>query len=183
MAYLFLLAVFINQYYYRLPISNNSAFFFHDRVATRYIQLELKLKQNKKIVWITPNFHFTFYRYIFFSNLYNAGNIKQINDSLKKEIYAFENVVITDSCPEKFDTNSTFYLVDTSAKCSTPQTTALIANIDDAGAKYRLISDPLCQQFTHNRYPLIKQHRLLDVESLSTKDFCENYISNNQEHL
>lgn len=183
LAYLFLTAVFINQYYYRLPISNNNSFFFHDRVATRYIQSELKSHPNKKIVWITPDFHFTFYRYLFFSRLYDNGNIKQINDSLEKGTYEFNNVLITDSCPEKFDTNSTLYLVDPSAKCSIPQTTALITNIDDAGAKYRLVSDPLCQQFTHNRYPLIKQHRLLDVESLSNKDFCENYISNNQENL
>jgi len=180
--YLFFVARFIFQYYYRLPIESNDSWFFQDRVASHYIQALQTEKPEMEIVWLAPFYHFTFYRYIYFSRLYTTTqNIKQINGLLEKGIYKLGNVVIQDTCPKDYNTDSTFYIIDPVLSCDAPKTVAIIANIDDVGVKYRFVNDPLCQKYMHNRYPYIKSHRLLDVEKLSTEEFCVNYISNNQE--
>jgi len=61
-----------------------------------------------------------------------------------------------------------------------PKPLAIIPNIDDAGAKYFLINDPLCNQYGYERYPLIQDFRLLNVAGLSTSEFCQSYITNNE---
>lgn len=181
-SYLFFTLRFVFQYYYRMPIENNDSWFFHDRVATHYIQSLLSEDPERKVVWITTNDHFAFYRYIFFSDLYTSTqNIKHINELLKSKVYKVGNVTIQNTCPQNYSTDTSFYLIDPASNCDIPEVVAIIANIDDAGVKYRFVNDPLCQQFVHKRYPLIKNHRLLNIENLTDEDFCVYYISNNQE--
>lgn len=180
--YLFLFLRFIFQYFFRMPIINNDAWFFQDRVATHYIQSLQKIDPERKVVWVTPFVHHTFYRYIFFGGLYTSSqNIKEINNLLRSEVYTIGNVSVQESCPQSYDKSSGFYLIDATLNCEIPETRAIIANVDDAGVKYRLINDPLCREFLHNRYPLIKYHRLLNIGNLSNEEFCVNYVSNNQE--
>jgi hypothetical protein len=179
--YLFFGLRFMFQYYFRMPIENNDSWFFQDRVAIQYIKSLTQKDSTKKIIWVTPYVHHSFYRYIFFSGLYtNTQDIRKINELLKSEIYSIGNLIIQVSCPKNYNLDTSFYLIDSTLNCSIPEVKAIIANINDAGAKYRFVDDPLCEQYTHNRYPLIKDFRLLNVENLTDEEFCVNHISNNQ---
>ena len=176
LTYLFFFICFVFSYYYRLPIENNGAFYFHDRIATNYISRIQNVNSDKLVFWIAPERHFTMYRYIYFSGLYsNTENIKAINKLLEARSYQIGNLRFEDSCPEKIQ-NDTLYIVDLSYKCKGFEKTAVIADINDAGEKYYLANDPLCQEFEHSRYPLIRSFSFLNLETLSNKEFCTNYI-------
>jgi hypothetical protein len=182
LTYLFFIVRFTFQYFYRLPIENNDAFYFQDRIATRYITGLQQKYPDTKVIWVAPLKQFTFYRYIYFGGYYlGTQNIKAINKQLESQIYKIGNLTIQNSCPERYLSDSVIYIIDSALNCKIPKSSATIANINDAGAKYRLISDPLCQGYEHRRYPLIRHHYLLRVEKLSDKEFCENYILGNQE--
>ena len=71
------------------------------------------------------------------------------------------------------------YIVDATVNCKVGSSTAIVPNINDAGVKYFLNSDPLCNKYEHRRYPLIKSFSLLHLENLSDRDFCVNYITTN----
>lgn len=176
LAYFFLFARFIFNYYFRLPIENSGTFYFHDRIATRYIQEALNKYPERQVVWIVPEKHFTMYRYIYFSGLYsNTENIKTINKLLEAQSYQIGNLKIESACPEKVSDNS-LYIVDSNIKCKNIIKTVVISNINDAGERYYLHSDPLCKNYTHYTYPLIRNFQILRLEKLSTKDFCLNYL-------
>ena len=178
--YLFFFTRFIFQYYYRLPIEENDTFFFQDKIATNYIRALERVEPSVKVVWVTPSPKFTFYRFIFFGDYYkNSFDIKKINLRLASQDYSFGNVLFQSECPKEFSKDS-LYLVDATMKCRLADPSAIVANINDAGVKYQLSRDPLCAGFGHRRYPLIKEFNLLRVESLSIKDFCDNYVISDQ---
>ncbi|OGM03192.1 hypothetical protein A2115_00640 [Candidatus Woesebacteria bacterium GWA1_41_8] len=178
--YLFLFARFSFQYYFRMPIVYNSAWFFQDRLATRYITDMEKHYPQERVVWVAPSFHYTFYRFLFFSELYQKiDDIQKANNLLENKTYTINNLSIVNECPKDYSPN-TVYIVDVNLHCTMPKPLAIIPNIDDAGAKYFLINDPLCNQYGYERYPLIQDFRLLNVAGLSTSEFCQSYITNNE---
>ncbi len=174
--YLFLFLRFVFNYYYRLPIENSGTFYFHDRIATHYIGEIFKKYPQTEIVWIVPERHFTLYRYIYFSGLYtNKDNIVSINKILTQQSYRVGNLSIENTCPEKIS-NDKYYIIDSSLKCKGLEKEAVITDINDAGEHYYLHRDPLCSDYEHHSYPLIRDFQLLRLEKLSTKDFCLNYV-------
>lgn len=170
---------FVFQYYYRLPIEESNAFFFQDRIATHYV-LELeKNKPQQKVVWVTTSPKYSFYRFIFFGNLYlNSEQIKFTNAKLVAEDYSLGSLEFKNNCPKVFS-KDTLYIVDSTVDCNLENSPVVIPNINDAGAKYKLSSDPLCSNHEHRRYPLIKDFGTLNLDGLSNTEFCDNYITSN----
>ena len=175
--YIFFISRFIFQYYYRLPIENNDAFFFQDRIATSYIKRYLYKNPNMTVEWVVKDKHFSLFRYLYFSGIYkNREDINSVNRLLEDKIYDLGNLNISDTCPENY-TNGSLYIFDATLKCINQEGNVLIPNINDAGAKYVLANDPVCKTYEHKRYPLIRSFKILYLENLEDGDFCVNYIT------
>lgn len=176
-AYIFSVANFLYQYFGRLPIDKNTGWFLQDRVLTKYVSLLQTAFPNTNISVVTNSPKQTFYRYLFFSNNYiDSKNVEKINKQLAAKNYSMPNLLFTASCPD-LQKEDAVYLIDSQTKCQYPHSNT-ISSLKDGGDQYTIINDKLCEQISKFRYPLIKDYNLLDIESLSVKDLCQNFITN-----
>lgn len=168
--YLLFTGNFLYQYFGRLPIERAQGWFLHQRVAAFYTQLN----SPAKVLVVDSNPKHFFYRYLFFSKSYE-DNASEVNQLLKDKKYSFGNLEVTDSCPGSFDP-SVVYIIDQALDCPGPSG-VYISNIRDGGDEYMIINDKVCTPFISRTYPLIKEFKYLDIESLTTKDFCSNFLT------
>lgn len=171
---------FVYQYFFRLPIERNEGWFLHQRVVSRYLELFQANYPNSSVYILSQEPKFLEFRYLIHSGVYrNTENIKLINYKLANKKFDFKNITFSSICPTmKESTNSATYILDTRIKCPHPDSYHLIASLKDAGGKYIIINDKLCERLVYKTYPLIKDLRYLNIENLSTKDLCQNYIIN-----
>lgn len=175
--YLIFVCNFVYQYFSRLPIDKNEGWFLQERIASNYINKTIAQKPLGKIYFATANTKHSFYRYLLFSNSYqSSNNITLINEQIANQNYMLGNVIISDLCPEEIKEEDT-YIVDATLECKLPKGNS-ITSIKDAGTKYIIVNDKLCDSLISKRYPHIKNVNLLNIENLSTQNFCENFITN-----
>lgn len=174
-AYIFSFGNFIYQYFGRLPIEKSEGWFLTDRILSKYISASLKNYPDTNITVISPSPKHTFYRYLFFNNLYqNSEEINKINQSLRKFGYSYKGVNITDKCLLPGENNS-IVIIDKSMDCP-GSSNIFISSVRDAGDKYQILDDKLCSGLITRSYPLLKNISDLDIEKLSKEDFCSKYI-------
>lgn len=161
-------------YYARLPVQKSEGWFLSERVLSRYVFETAAKNPEKKIVLVTEQPKLTFYKYLFYSGNYiDSKQIIFLNSNIENKNYEIGNVSITNECGSK---NPGISIVNTSTGCP-KQDGVSIKSIFDAGDIYTISEDFLCQNLTKNKYPLIKDANTLNVEGLTTEDFCKNYIT------
>lgn len=180
--YLFLFCNFLYQYFARLPIAASDGWFLHQRILARYIHSSREKFPDLRIEIITPESKFVFYKYLFFSGNYKTKKqVKENNVKIASGNYFFNNMKILNHCPALPDTSKTVIL-DVRIDCPLLKGKHIIPSIFDAGGKYTIINDKLCDKYVNKPYPLIKDLKYLDLETISDKDFCQNFIiSSNDE--
>lgn len=173
--YLIFFGNFIYEYFHRLPIDKNEGWFLHDRIVSRYIEASLK-QNNLNITLVSATPKQTFYRYLFFNNLYKDPlTIQKINNDIAQGNYKINGLTVTEDCPIGTPEN---LIINTAIPCSEGLKGSAISSLRDGRAIYVIINDKLCQDFVSRRYPLIKNISELNIEGLSREDFCQKYITN-----
>lgn len=176
--YLIFVLNFCYIYFNRLPVEKSEGWFFSQRVLSRYISGVMTKNPEKNIYLLTEEPKLTFYRYLFYSGKYtDPKEIVLLNNKIAKEDYEIDNLKITAECQKDIDIQNKDIVI-TSASSSCPKLKGIsIKSIYDAGDTYFISKDILCQEFTKNKYPLIKSAKTLIIEGLTIEDFCRNYIS------
>lgn len=164
-------------YFARLPVQRSEAWFLSERVLSRYVSEVAAKNPDKKIFIVAEQPKLTFYKYLFYSGNYtNPEQIKLLNSNIENKNYEIENVIITAECVSK---EPGIRIINTNTGC-VKQGGAFIKSIFDAGDIYTISEDILCQSQTKNKYPLIKNIKALDIEKLTTENFCKNYITDSR---
>lgn len=171
---------FFYQYFARMPIKNNIAWSFHERVLSRYLDLMNKQYPDDLVTIVTTEPKDISYQYLFYANLYsNPDKIKKINQNFANNLYHIANIQVTKDCSVIKNNPQSIIVVDANTTCHSTSSDS-IASIKDAGSRYFLINDKLCKNFPRNRYPLVKKVQQLDVEGYTLEEFCQKWITNPQ---
>lgn len=177
--YLYLFGNFVFQYYSRMPVDRSEAWFFHQRLLSQYINLSSQTKENPKIIISTPEPKNTFYKLLLFTNVYkNPSQIRAINQNLKNKEYQFNQVTVTEKCPDMDTNKQAVIFYDLAMPKCVYQKGDSISSIRDGGTNYFIVNDRLCANFSKQHYPLVKNLRDLDITGLSKEEFCNKFIVN-----
>lgn len=171
---------FLTMDWYRTPFEKSSAWFFHERVVSRYINLT-KQKSGNRIILLAKTPLDFMYVYAFFSNEYtSSNNISEFNSNLKNKNLVFNNLALVRSCqdiPRVYQDNTT-YIIEEGIDCKNilkPPTQ--ISDPRDGGDKFLIINDQLCSKFSLSNFPYPRNILDFEVEKMNQKQFCETWIS------
>ena len=196
--YFIFLTNFLYLYFYRFPVYKAEAFFFSERILSEYIR-RVKIENPEVNVYANTREPIaTFEQYIFYSNLYNKENIKEITKIFKEENYSnFQNVNFVSKCLDKNilsdknivviqetlinckdDENTSYISNDNALKVNKSTISAHnISNLKDAGQIFKIYNDILCNKFQLASYP-----RATDLKDFKlnqdNENFCRKWISN-----
>lgn len=177
-AYAFMVLNFINLYLFRHPIYNSEAFGLSQRLIARYVKLAQEKNQNVLYLDFADNPYF-FKQYIFFSNGYSKKTASSIARVVKGHIYPYENLTIG-TCPNEISDNM-IIIAKPENKCPALlkiKNYLSIPLLYDGGEIYRIYNDKICSQYSLSRYPYNFSIDDFVIEKLSTKRFCEKFITN-----
>jgi hypothetical protein len=181
LVYIILILNFCFIYFSRLPVERSEAWFLSRRVLSTYISRVTLKSPDKKILLITEQPKLAFYKYLFYSGNYiNPKEIALLNNKIAKKDYEIGNLKMTADCPENITVQKQNIIIE-SASSSCPKIQGdSIKSINDAGDVFTISDDILCQSLPKNQYPLIKSIDTLNIEKLTTEDFCKNYITDSR---
>lgn len=185
------LIYFLLLYWHRLPRNQATRWFFHERVLTNYIT-RIQSKNDKKIIVATNRPDGIFNTFIFYSGIYNNKNaIYDINSKYLYHNFEYKGVKFIDNCQKitKEDLYNSVILIDqiNPLNCQMnkffpteieQKNTPKIADPKDAGGIFNIVNESLCLNYPKNRYPNSKSIYDFKIESLTNKDFCNNWITN-----
>lgn len=177
------LVYFLVIYWQRLPRSQSTRWFFHERVLTNYIT-RFQSKNDKKVKVLTARPDGIFNTYIFYSGIYNSKEaISRINNEYLSQNFQYNKVEFTHNCQRitPQDLEDTVILIDqlNPVRCKIDQKNTLkIADPKDAGGIYNIINDSLCSNYPKNRFSNPKSIYDFKVENLTDEIFCKIWITN-----
>ncbi|MCL4367164.1 hypothetical protein M1563_03265 [Patescibacteria group bacterium] len=178
LVYLFFIGNFTYLYFARMPIKNSEAWSLPQRVLSRYLQLMHQYYPEQQVTVITTDPKDITYQYLFYAHLYQtSAEINTDNQLFAQGIYQFANVKIISGCDDLQNRPNTVTVINTSSGCALKSNT-VIASIKDAGGKFMLINDPLCQNISKKQYTLVKNLSDLDIENYDLQSFCQKWITN-----
>lgn len=166
---------FLNIYFYQYPLQTG-IFDFSSRVLSRYITLAKK--DNRVITVYSTTAEIAFKKYLFYSNSYTNHNARTLNDLLQKGNFVSENVTFR-GCPtitEKTNKSALLIIDENCGKIPVGKNDLLIAQLKDSGGTYKIINDKTCTNYSLGEYIAWLKLEDLNIEKLSTKDFCEAFI-------
>jgi hypothetical protein len=162
-----------------MPIDRSDSWFFHQRLLAQYINLSSQTEKNPNIIISTPEPKNTFFKLLLFNQSYNVpSQIRQINQNLKNKDYLFNQVIVTDKCPDMNTSNQATVFYDSAISNCIFTKGNSIASIRDGGTNYYITNDLLCTNTSNQRYPFVKNLNDLNIENLSKEEFCQKFIVN-----
>lgn len=171
------LSYFLIMYNYRLPMKNSSAWFYDERALVKYLNLLEENDNQQKILIVSKDPVDIWYLYGFYTNKYSNKNfILKMNKAIFSGNYIIDNIETTRQCPKNMDKN-TLYFFDKNMDCvNEPNTLTRIADPKDAGAKFFIPKDELCQDIKLKTYVYPRSLKDFNIEKMSREEFCKNWI-------
>lgn len=174
--YAVFLSQFMYQYLFVQPIYSSPAVLFSGREVANYA-----MRNSSPTVVVTNQPKVYFKQYLFYTNTYSSQKVAgQLQKNFQTNSYKFANVTFL-TCKQvtSLDLAST-YIFATDEHCpiftSTPAPVS-IARLSDGGKIFSLYQDNLCNEYTLKRYPSNFKISDFSLESLSSKSFCEDFIT------
>jgi 4-amino-4-deoxy-L-arabinose transferase-like glycosyltransferase len=180
-------ALFINFlviYFLRYPIYNSEGSNFSTRILARYVVFA---QLRGKFVYVhSPEPNALYRGYVLYSNSYNKQSAQTVTNNFKNGTYTLNNVKFLKGCPGETEINSdkNIIVMDVVMECKNlknyqkMQKPIEITYLSDAGAIYAVHKDRVCSNFTLSKYPNNFKFFDLNIENLSTENFCQKYIFN-----
>ncbi len=172
--YVFLIANFLNIYFFSYPLRGN--FDFHVRVLSKYIS---SVEKDTKITVYTNKSYDYFKKYLFYTNSYNDKTFKTVKEAIVNRNYQLENVRFTD-CIKDIDISKENEIVIIDSSCQTTlkdEKHLAIPLLIDGGESLRIYNDDVCRDIKLKAYPTGLKLSDFNIENLSKNDFCRNFIT------
>ncbi len=170
---------FMNMYLFQYSIYNSEAYGFSRRALSTYIS---KSPKDLPIQILVGDAYGILKQHLFFSDAYTRENAHQIQKPQGKPIITYKNISIIQCDSDNAIDPNLITIVET-GRCekkytgiSSPHVS--LSQLSDGGEIFKIYGDKLCVPFSLKKYPSGISIFDLETESLSTKRFCEQFISN-----
>lgn len=175
--YALLLINFLNIYFFKNPITNSEGFGFSGRILARYLAIAKKNNIDTYIIERGSSREL-FNQYIFYSNQYTQHTASKIADIYLKNVYDWDTIHFTKCQTDPYPINSTVVL---KADLGCPiydgiKEKIVIPQLADNGSIYFIYNDAVCNTYELGTYVHDITFEDLDVENLSTEQFCKKYL-------
>jgi len=165
---------FANIYFFWHPL--RGYFDFPIRVVSSYAVRALD--SQKITIYSTSSFDL-FKKYLFYSNKYDKTSAQTIKNNLKTQKYSLGNVTFK-ACNLPIDLKNKDNLLIIDAKCGNqfkdlPHIS--VSSLKDGGETFRIYNDKLCKGVGLDRFIFNYKLEYFNIELLSKKDFCHNFIT------
>ena len=193
--YLISLTYFGYQYFYRYPVTHLDAGTWDERIASTYAERA----DGDQPVWIyTDTPEMTFYNYLLYQDKIRPENLAKIKATLEQNSapiikhYALNQVTITNDCIDVttdrlhlWEVGHSFCQTEDEAVLAkqvlTKQDRLSIPAVLDSGEAYRIAGDTTCQAYQLPRFVHLQTIKDLDLNQLSTQQFCQKWITDLRE--
>jgi hypothetical protein len=174
MIYCLSLANFMHIYFFQNPLQGY--FDFSMRVLSRYI---VSASKDHRVYIYTTTSNDTIKKFLFYSNQINSSQISNFYSQIHQTTHTFGNIIFS-SCYDNIDTNKTSDVVIYDTNCghlpNTP-TKLTISALKDAGEKYAIYNDRLCNRYGLKDYPRDLKINEFLIEKITTQEFCQAFIT------
>ena len=165
---------FLNIYFFWHPL--RGYFDFPIRVVSSYA---IRASDSQKITIYSSSSFDLFKKYLFYSNKYDKTSSNIVKNNLKAEKYLLGNVAFK-GCSLPIDLSNKDNLLIIDAKCGNqfkdlPHLS--VSSLKDGGETFRIYNDKICKGVALGRYISNFKIENFNIEALSTRDFCPNFIS------
>ncbi len=176
--YLISLINFEVMYWYRNPFEKSAGWVFFERQAIKYIELVKKEYPKINIEVMTSDPVDVIYEYAIFSGRINSKDfIEEMNKTIKSREYIIDGIKFSKTCPGKIDKN-TVYLFGSNLDCvKEPNNLTRIAEVRDAGTRWAIPNDVLCEGVELRQYPYPRRIEDFKIENMEREIFCRTWIS------
>jgi hypothetical protein len=173
-----LLLNFINIYLFRFPLYNSEGVDFSSRALSKYITLSA---HDRNVLVFTNEPDALYKDYLFYANAYNRKNASEVAKLFQTHNFFLNNVYFRSGCPGEQDlSGKALVIVAVSTGCNSgiiSNTHSIsIPQLGDGAAVYNIYFDIICNKYSLNTYPKNINFVDFNVESLTTKRFCEAFI-------
>jgi 4-amino-4-deoxy-L-arabinose transferase-like glycosyltransferase len=179
--YGFLFLNFLNIYLFRSPLYNSEGVDFSSRVLSRYVTLAA---QTGRSVTIYNNEPDALYKdYLFYANVYTKQNAAEVAKHFQQHDFSLNNVYFKAGCPKDSSvTGKSAIIVAISSDCNSGKISNTdfvgIAQLSDGALVHKIYFDTLCKQYSLSSLPPRNINFFdFNLESLTTKTFCEKFIA------
>ena len=165
---------FLNIYFFWHPL--RGYFDFPIRVVSSYA---IRASDSQKITIYSSSSFDLFKKYLFYINKYDKTSSNIVKNNLKAEKYLLGNVAFK-GCSLPIDLSNKDNLLIIDAKCGNqfkdlPHLS--VSSLKDGGETFRIYNDKICKGVALGRYISNFKIENFNIEALSTRDFCPNFIS------
>lgn len=172
--YLIFYINFVCFFFFRYSIDQQDNHFITEKVLSGYIIRNKNLDKTIKIS--AEETDRIFYQYAFFDNLYS--NLKKLPEYKEETEIIQDKILFSKRCPIKNDTNS-IIIVESKLDCGDIDSKYIVIQSQkDAGVKYKIYNDSLCN---YNDLTVYRREHLIsdyDIEKMTDKQFCNRWIQN-----
>lgn len=170
--YIALIANFANIYFLRNPLYNSESFSFSGRELAKYLFLQTNP------VYIINNDPRTPYKeYLFYHNELNKKTANAVAQDYAQKTFTIHTIhFITCNQLDTVPQEATI-VYDNCKKIAPLSTDLVIARLGDGGRIYTIKNDSVCSQYNLKQYPYGISFADLNIEKLSTENFCEKFIT------
>jgi len=165
------------MYMYRTPMAKSGAWFQHERLLIKYLDL-LTQKTDNNVVVVLRDRVDVMYLYGFYTKKYNDKVfIEKFNKNLSEKRYEIDNIKFVEECPKNQDKN-VVYLFQKEMDCvDEPNNLTRISELRDAGAKFFIPKDVVCGELELNKYLYPRELKSFDIEKMNQEEFCKLWIT------
>lgn len=172
--YILSAANFLNIYFFWHPL--RGYFDFPIRVVSSYA---VRASDSQKITIYSSTSFDLYKKYLFYSNKYDKSSAQTVRNNLKAEKYVLGNVAFK-GCNLPIDLENKDNLLIIDAKCGSqfkelPHLS--VSSLKDGGETFRIYNDRICKGVALGRYISNFKIDNFNIEGLSNRDFCPNFIS------
>lgn len=185
-ATVFLYMCFVSQFFYeyfvRYPVYGTTDRYFSERVVSSYLKRTSDRSQDAMVLTEEPFFFYS--TLLAFTNSIQQRNLDQIHESYHSKNYRLNRWQVDGKCFSPSTQAGSVSIIDSRVSvCEHEQLpdpkqdarVVVIPSLIDSGAQFTIYNDVLCQPFALGQFSHVTKD-VFDVEHLSDKDFCENFV-------
>lgn len=176
--YLVSLINFFVMYWYRTPFEKSAGWVFFERQAAKYISLLREVNNQEKIEVVTSDPVDMIYEYGIFSGKINDKEfIEAMNQTIKTRKYEIDGIKFSKICPQKIEKEKIYILAANLGCIEEPNNLPRIAEPRDAGSRWLIPNEYLCQDVKLPQYPYPRKIEEFKIENMDRVTFCKTWIS------
>lgn len=166
-------AFFIQTYFLQYPLHGYDD--YPTRLLSRY--LVLATNERKPVIVMSPVSLEHFKKYLFYSNTFNRKTVNDVKKAFISGNMSLGQIQFTSCSQHPVFPANTIVIEDTICGNSDFMSHTSIPLILDGGTYYKIYQDSICKTYNLKRYPTGLTLSDLNVEKLSKKKFCEDFIT------